>query len=116
MSKNKESTRYFSTKHEESICKALGGKRTPNSGAGNFKKGDLVVDNADMLVEAKCSMSPKTSFSIKKEWIEKNKKEGFLASYVNSFLCFNFEPYGENYYIVDEKLMKYLIKCLSKYD
>lgn len=116
MTKNKESTRYFSTRHEESICKALGGKRTPNSGAGNFKKGDLVVNDADMLVEAKCCMSSKTSFSVKREWIEKNKKEAFLTRHSNNCLCFNFEPDGENYYVIDEKLMKYLVKCLSKYD
>lgn len=113
MTKNKESTRYFSTKHEESICKALGGKRTPNSGAGNFKKGDIIVSNADLLVEAKCSMSPKTSFSVKKEWLEKNKKEAFMNRNSNSCLCFNFEPDGSNYYVINEKLMKYLIECLS---
>ena len=39
---NKESTRYFSDQHEKSICKALGGKQTSNSGANRFEKGDII--------------------------------------------------------------------------
>lgn len=114
MTKNKESTRYYSTKHEESICKALGGRRQSNSGAGNFQKGDIEIPLANMLIEAKCSMSPKNSFSVKKEWLEKNKKEAFMTRHSNSCLCFNFEPDGDNYYVINEKLMKYLVQGLSE--
>lgn len=112
--KNTESTRYFSTNHENSICKALGGTRQANSGAGNFQKGDIQVKSANMLVEAKCSMKPKTSVSIKKEWLEKNKKEAFMTRHNNTAVCINFEPDGDNYYLINEKLMKYLVECLSK--
>ena len=110
--KNTSATRYFSDNHEKSICKALGAKQTTNSGAGMFKKGDVVHEEADMLIEAKCCMSPKNSVSIKKEWIEKNKSEGFATRKYNSAVCINFEPDGDNYYIVNEKLMKYLIDKL----
>ena len=103
--KNKESTRAFSDAHEKSVCKALGGKQTSNSGANKFEKGDVIVDYASMLIECKCSMSEKSSFSIKKEWLEKNKEEAFRNRLMNSCLCFNFEPNGENYYVIDEKLM-----------
>ena len=112
MTKNKESTRYYSSRHEDSICKALGAAKQSNSGAGNFKKGDVVHNEASMLIEAKTTMSPKQSVSIKKDWIDKNKKEAFLIRKSNSCVCFNFEPDGDNYYVIDEKLMQFLIKKL----
>ena len=110
--KNKESTRYFSDAHEKSICKALGGTQNSNSGAGCFAKGDVVVKDASLLIEAKCCMSPKNSVSIKREWIEKNKQEGFMVRKDNTAVCINFEPGGSNYYLIDEKLMKFLVSCL----
>ena len=110
--KNKESTRYFSDMHERSVCKALNGKQTSNSGANRFEKGDVIVDKASLLVECKCSMSEKSSFSIKKEWLEKNKEEAFRNRLMNSCLCFNFEPDGKNYYVIDEKLMEILVRFI----
>ena len=109
---NKESTRYFSDKHEKSICKVLHAVQQPNSGAGNWRKGDVVQKAASMLIEAKCSMSEKQSFSVKKDWIIKNREEKFAQRLYNSCICFNFEPDGENFYIIDEKLMKFLINEL----
>ena len=110
--KNSESTRFYSDKHEKSICKALGANQQSNSGAGHFRKGDVLHNEASMLIEAKTTMSAKNSFSIKKEWIEKNQEEAFLVRKSNSCICFNFCPDGDNYYIINEKLMKYLISKL----
>ena len=112
MTKNKNSTRYYSSLHEDSICKALGATKQSNSGAGNFHKGDVVHNEASMLIEAKTSMSEKSSVSIKKEWIDKNKEEAFLIRKSNSCICVNFGPETPNYYVIDEKLMKFLIKKL----
>ena len=47
MTNNVNSTRYYSDKHEKSICKALGGVQNSNSGAGLFAKGDVVADIPD---------------------------------------------------------------------
>ncbi len=110
--KNETSTRFFSDKHEKSICKALGGRQQSNSGAGHFSKGDVVHDKASLLIEAKCTMSPKQSVSIRREWIEKNKQEAFSVRKSNQAVCFNFEPDGSNYYVIDEKLMKFLVEKL----
>jgi hypothetical protein len=110
--KNKESTRYFSDAHEKSICKALGGRQNSNSGAGHFNKGDVIVQEASLLIEAKCCMLPKSSVSIKKEWVEKNKQESFMTRKDNHAVCINFEPDGTNYYLIDEKLMKFLVEHL----
>lgn len=112
--KNTSSTRYYSDMHEKSICKALGARQTSNSGAGHFSKGDVIHNEASMLIEAKCSMSEKQSFSIKKEWIEKNYEEARAMRKSNSALCFTFEPQGKNYYVIDEKLMRYLILKLAE--
>ena len=112
--KNKESTRFYSNKHEESICKALGAQKQSNSGAGRFRKGDVVHNGASMLIEAKTTMTEKDSFSIKKEWFKKNKEEAFLLRKSNSCICFNFGPDSDNYYVIDEKLMKFLIDSILR--
>lgn len=109
---NKNSTRYYSDKHEKSVCLALGAKQQSNSGAGKFNKGDVVIPDAGMLIECKTSMSEKQSVSIKKEWIEKNKSEGFSIRMPNNAVCFNFGPETSNYYVINEKLMKFLIEKL----
>lgn len=114
INKNTSSTRYYSDKHEKSICKALGARQQVNSGAAKFSAGDVVHDDASMLIEAKCSMSEKQSFSIKREWLEKNKSETFSIRKDHSALCFTFEPDGKNYYVIDERLMKFLIEKLSE--
>lgn len=114
MNKNKQSTRYYSDAHEKSICEALGGKQNSNSGAGHFQKGDVVIPGVSMLIEAKCCMSPKNSVSIKREWIEKNKQEAFMTRKQNHVVCVNFEPDGDNFYVIDERLMKYLVEKLRE--
>lgn len=113
--KNENSTRAYSDKHEKSVCKALDAKQQPNSGAGLWRKGDVVQEDASLLIECKCSMKPKNSVSIKKEWIEKNKKESFFNRLSNTAICINFEPDGDNYYVIDEKLMKLLCEKLKEY-
>ena len=37
MTKNKESTRYYSSKQEQSVAKALGGIPNSSSGSGYFR-------------------------------------------------------------------------------
>lgn len=107
-------TRYYSSKQEEEVAKFLGGYKQPNSGAGNFRKGDVVVDSAGMLVECKTTTSDKDSFSIKKEWIEKNKNESYSIRKPNSAIAFRFSPDGEDYFVINKKLMKYLVEKLSE--
>lgn len=111
---NKNSTRYYSNKHEESVCKALGASQQSNSGAGHWRKGDCLHKEASLLIECKCSMSEKSSFSIKKEWIDKNKEEAWTQRVSNSCVAFNFEPDGKNYYVISENLMKILVDALKE--
>lgn len=105
-------TRYYSNKQEEEVAKFLGGRKQPNSGAGNFRKGDVILDS--FLIECKTTTSDKDSFSIKKEWIEKNKNESYSVRKPNSAIAFRFSPDGEDYFVINKKLMKFLIEQLSE--
>ena len=107
-------TRDYSDAHEKSVVRALNGRQVPNSGAGRFTKGDVIVPEADMLVECKTVMSEKSSVSVKLDWIEKNQKEAFENRMSNSCVCINFKPGGKNYYVIDEKLMKFLVQKLGE--
>jgi len=111
MTRNKQSTRYFSHRQEKQVAKAVGGKTVPNSGAAKFVAGDV---NTDLfLLECKTCMTDKQSFSIKEEWLNKNKEEAFAVGKDYSALVFNFGPDKPNYYIIDEKLFKRLNKFLE---
>lgn len=106
-----KSTREVSTKQEKAIAKAIGAKRTPNSGATDFAKGDLYIDDK-WLLEAKTCMEPKKSFSIKKDWLEKLKEEQFATNKQYRALCFDFGDEKDRYYILDEKVFKQIIELL----
>lgn len=109
---NKNSTRYFSKKQETYIAKKLNGKRIPNSGAPDFLGGD--IKTKQFLIEAKTTIKHKDSFAIKLSWLLKNKEEAFAMNRSYSALAFNFGPDEENYYIIDEKTFKMLLKYIEK--
>lgn len=100
MMKGGKPTRFYSGKQEKRIAKAVNGQRVVNSGATAFSKGDVRTD--DWLFEAKTKISESQSFSIKKEWLLKNKEEMFAMGKSYNALVFDFGD-GNNYYVVDEK-------------
>lgn len=104
-------TRFYSSKQEKKVAKVVGGKQTPNSGATSWSKGDVTTDK--FLIEAKTCMTEKKSFSIKKEWLEKNKEEAFEMGKEYSVLVFNFGPDTDNYYILDERTFKELKEAIE---
>lgn len=111
---NINSTRYFSSRQEESISKLIGGTTTPSSGSGHWRKGDIIQQNASLLIEAKCTMTPKDSFSIKKDWIIKNKEEAKTQRLASGCIAFDFEPDGPNYFVINEALMQFLVEKLEE--
>lgn len=111
MTRNKDSTKYYSSKQEKQVANALGGKLVSGSGAPLFSCGD--VELKDWLIECKTTMSEKKSFSIKKEWIDKNEIERMQKLKPYSAIAFNFEPNGNMYYVINEKLMKRLVNYLD---
>lgn len=106
-------TREASSKQEKQIAKRVGGKTTPNSGATAFAKGDINISTEtgknEWLIEAKTCMTHKELFSIKKEWLEKNKREMVFMGKDYSALVFNFGPDEPNYFIIDELTFKELL-------
>lgn len=112
---NKEATRYASSVQEKRVASKLGGKVSSNSGAGLFNKGDIVCDDASLLIECKTCMEPKKSFSIKKDWIEKDAEEAFRLRLDNHVIAFNFDYQDKNdYYVIDDKLMGFLVQKLEE--
>lgn len=105
-------TRFYSSRQEKKVAKAVGGKQVANSGATAFAKGDVATDN--ILIECKTCTENKKSFSIKKEWLEKNKEEAFAMGKDYSVLAFNFGPDSANYYVIDERTFKILKDELEK--
>lgn len=79
--------------------KELDAYRTPNSGATFHTKGDLQDELS--IFEAKTSMTSKKTYSIKKEDLEKNEKERFMARKEFSFLVYDYgESVREETYVV----------------
>ena len=106
----KKPTRFYSSRQEKTVAKAIGGKVTPNSGATPWVKGDILAEK--FLIECKTKTTPSESISIKKEWFIKNKSEALFMGKPYSALVFNFGPDQENYYIIDEYLFQDLVEYL----
>ena len=100
MTNDAKPTRFYSSKQEKRIAKAVNGQRVVNSGATAFSKGDVRTD--EWLFEAKTKTSESQSFSIKKEWLLKNREEMFAMGKSYNALVFDFGD-GNNYYVLDEK-------------
>ena len=103
-------TRFYSKKQETKVAKAIGGKRTANSGATTFSKGDVTTDS--FLIECKTCTEPRKSFTLKKEWFDKNKEEAFAMHKDYSAVVFDFGD-GENLYVIDEHLFRILQETLE---
>jgi hypothetical protein len=106
-------TRFYSSKQEKRIAKAVNGQRVVNSGATAFSKGDVRTD--DWLFAAKTKTSESQSFSIKKEWLLKNKEEMFAMGKSYNALVFDFGD-GNNYYVLDEKTFLQMKELLDEQD
>ena len=100
-------TRYYSKQQEKKVVKVVGGKRTANSGATAFQKGDVITD--DWLIECKTKTKDCSSFTIKEDWLLKNEEEAFAMGKNQSALCFDFGPNAnKRYYVISERLFQLL--------
>ena len=106
-------TRYYSSRQEKQVAKAVGGRVTANSGATVFGAGDVLAD--DWLLECKTVTEPRQSMSVKKDWIDKNREEAFQMGKHHSAVVIQFEPDGENHYIISEKDFKFLMEAYNEY-
>jgi hypothetical protein len=104
-------TRHFSKIQENAVAKAIGGQRTPNSGATPWSKSDVLSDK--FAIECKTKTTSSESISIKKEWFSKQKQEAMFMGKPYSAIVFNFGPDEENHYIIDEYLFLELLNHLN---
>lgn len=104
-------TRYYSSKQEHAVAKAVGGQTTSNSGATMWQKGDVLTDQ--FLIECKTKTTKSSSISIKKEWLEKNTQEAAFMGKPYSAVVFSFGPDEENHYIINHELFEILINTLN---
>lgn len=109
MTNNKDSTKWYSDRQELSVARAIGGNRTPMSGAAKFSKGDVVTKS--WLIECKTQTTEKKSFSIKKDWLEKATEEAFSTGKSHAAIAFNFggDNQSDNLYIISERDFKTLL-------
>ena len=99
-------TRYYSNKQETRVAKSLGARKTPNSGATKWSKGDIMNDK--WLFECKTVTKEQQTFTIKKEWIIKNEEEAFAMRKPYNALIFDFGD-GDEYVVLDIKTFKTLM-------
>lgn len=69
-------------------------------------KGD--VASPYCLIDCKTVTTEKKSVGIKLEWLRKIREEAFAMRKPMAAICFNFEPGGENFYVIGEKEFKLL--------
>ena len=101
-------TRHYSTKQEKQVASKFDGSRTLNSGATPYQPGDVYLD--EYLVECKTKMTHSDSITIKKEWLERIKKEALFVGKPKEALFFNFGPDESNYVIIHEDIFKELVE------
>jgi len=107
------STRYYSSRQEKKVAKAIGGKQTANSGATTFSKGDVRTDDNLFLLECKTHTEFRENFTVKHEWIDKNREEAFQMGKRYSALVLDWGD-GENHYLIDEHLFLELLDYLRE--
>jgi hypothetical protein len=104
-------TKEFSNKHEKKTAKKVRGKTVRNSGAGKFSKGD--VRTKHILIDCKTVTKEVKSVSIKLEWLEKIRTQAFSQRLQYSAIAFNYEPNGQNYYVISESMFSLLNEYLE---
>ncbi len=98
--------RKYSKRHEKDTARRIGGRVQPNSGATAFLKGDVISKHC--AIDCKTVTTSRKSIAVKLEWLKKIEEEAFAMGRSMAAICFNFEPGGENYYVIGEKEFKML--------
>ena len=105
-------TKFYSDKQEKAVAKALKGRQVSGSGASAYSKGDVSLKN--ILIECKTSVTEKNSYTVKKAVLDKIHKEAKEMRKFFAVQSFNFGPGSENYYVIDEETMKFLVSKIDE--
>ena len=104
MSLNKD----VSVKQERDLANFLDGNVVSGSGCGEFNCGDIEL--RDWLIECKTVTKPQTSFSVKKQWLDKIAEQSYEIGKSLSALAFRFDPDGEDYVVIDRETFRMLAR------
>ena len=100
-------TRAKSSEQEKRIAKALNGKKVIGSGSTPFLKGDVIVGK--LFIEAKTKIKECKSITVKRDWIDKAKKQAFETGKEDMAVAISFGD-DKEYYIIEDTLMEDLYK------
>ena len=109
MSLNKD----VSKKQENELAKFLGSHVVAGSGCGEFNCGD--IENDDWLIECKTVTKPQTSFSVKKQWLDKIDEQAYEVGKSMNALAFRFDPDGVDYMVISRDTFKLLMDLYNTY-
>lgn len=109
MSKSKG--KDYSVSQEHDIARLLNGRVQSNSGGTRFGGGD--VHTEQFFIEAKTPTKEQTSFSIKKEWIDKMREQAFEQGKLYAALAFRFGPDEQDYFVIDSRMMRELVSHIE---
>lgn len=71
------------------------------------------MQTAEFFIEAKTPTKEQTSFSVKREWIDKMREQAFEQGKYHCALAFRFDPDGDDYFVIDSRLMRELVKYIE---
>lgn len=98
----------ISLEQEERLAKLFGGNRTPRSGGGAWKKGDVLSE--DWFIEAKTTVKPSLSYSVNKAILDKADHERAEMHKPYAALAFTLGESREDYFVVSAKTMRAIIE------
>ena len=99
-----------SLEQEKRIARLFGGETTPRSGAGAWKKGDILTGGEDgWLVECKTTVAPAKSFSVQKSVLDKADKERAQMRKQNLALAFTLGDNFDDYFVLDKRVMSSIL-------
>lgn len=109
---NKKALSY---RQEKRVAKSLDGKVQANSGATLWQKGDVILKRHGILLECKTKEAESESFSIKKMWLEKIKREAFGMGLNPSRATLVFD-FGDEvpFYVISEQFFKEILSLLEQ--
>ena len=102
-----QTAKEVSVEQEERVAKLIGGSRTPRSGGGAWKKGDVLSD--DWFAECKTTVKPSLSYSVNKAVLDKADHERAEMHKQYGALAFTLGEDREDYFVINSRTLKAII-------
>lgn len=109
MTQNRNSTRWYSDRHEKQVASELDLDVQVSSGSRPFHKGDVV--SRHITIDCKTVTKPQKAVSIPEAWFKKIDEESITNGTELSGIAFNYEPGGDSYVAVPITQFRKLLDC-----